>query len=865
MGIAVGWEREMKAPGWGHGHLLYRAPGEHRSTRTDRPRASGKFIYVGDEKLYVRGVTYGTFRPLPSGDEFPPLEVVAADFKKMAANGVNAVRTYTVPPRWLLDEALEHGLWIMVGIPVERYLGYLTDRKGAPDTAGVVREAVRSCAGHPAVLCYSIGNEFPASIVRWHGHKRIERHLEELYRAAKKEDPEALITYANYPSTEYLDLQFFDLACFNVFLENQPAFGSYLARLQNLVGNRPLIMGEIGLDSHRNGEDTQAQTVDWQIRKTFAGGCAGAFVYSWTDEWHTGAGEVHNWQFGLTGVHREGKPALAAVRQAFTDVPFPRTNTWPLVSVVVCSYNGSRTIGECLDGIARLEYPNYETIVVDNGSTDETAAIAAARPKVRLIRTSQTGLGDARNVGLAAARGEIVAYIDDDATPDRNWLTYLVHTLQTTDFVAVGGPNVPPLGGDFVARCVGESPGNPVHVLTTDTEAEHIPGCNMAFRRQFLEEVGGFDPRYRAAGDDVDACWRVRAKGGSIGFNPGAMVWHRPRGTIGAFWRQQRGYGRAEALLESKWPEKYNLAGHAMWGGRVYGMRVPVVMRRSVRVYSGVWGSAPFQSIYQPAPSLLGSISLMPEWYLLWLCLAALSVLGLLWTPLMAALPLLLVAVAVSVVQAVRGASRSRLTAISPLRSERILMRSMISWLHLVQPLARLWGRLQGGLSLWRRSPIVGVSPPPWIRQAAFWSESGQPPEVWLEAIEESIRAVGALVSRGGDFDRHDLEIRGGTSGAARLLMAVEEHGGGRQLVRLRVWPRFTPTWLVVTGLSAGLGVGAAISQAWLVAAVFGAVAAGLAGRMLGQAAAAMAAVRRAVADRVQSVATVLRPLVQRG
>jgi GT2 family glycosyltransferase len=782
----------------------------------------------------------------------------------MAANGVNAVRTYTVPPRWLLDKAFEHGLRIMLGIPVEPYLGYLTDRRGAPDTTEMVRRAVRSCADHPAVLCHVIGNEFPASIVRWHGHKRIERHLERLYQTAKNEDPEALVTYANYPSTEYLDPHFLDLVCFNVFLETRPAFGSYLARLQNLAGNRPLIMGEIGLDSRRHGEDAQALTLEWQIRDAFAGGCAGAFVYAWTDEWHTGGGEVHDWRFGLTGVDREEKPALAAVRRAFAEVPFPPTITWPRVSVVVCSYNGSRTIGGCLDGIARLDYPDYETIVVDNGSTDETAAIAAARPEVRLIQTPQTGLGDARNVGLAAATGEIVAYTDDDAIPDPHWLTYLAHTFQTTDFAAVGGPNIPPLGGDFVARCVGESPGNPVHILISDGEAEHIPGCNMAFRRHFLEEVGGFDPRYRVAGDDVDACWRVRATGRNIGFNPGAMVWHRPRATIRAFWRQQKGYGRAEGLLESKWPEKYNLAGHVVWGGRVYGMRVPAVLRRSGRVYSGVWGTAPFQSIYQPAPSLFGSLSLLPEWYLLWLGLAALSALSRFWAPLIAALPLLFVAVGMSVVQAVRGAARSRLARVSPIRSERILMRTMIAWLHVVQPLARLLGRLQGGLSPWRRTPIVGAAVP-WMQQAAFWSESWQPPETWLKGIEESIRNGGAFVTRGGDFDRHDLEIRVGTAGTARLLMAIEEHGAGRQLVRLRLWPRFTPAWLVVTGLCAALGAAAALSQAWLGAAVFGSAAAGLGVRMLGESGAAMAAVRRVVVDRVQGVATALRPLEQRG
>ena len=108
----------------------------------------------------------------------------------MAAIGVNAVRTYTVPPRWLLDLALEHGLRVMVGLPWEEHVTFLDDRERAQRRSSErVREGVRACAGHPAVLCYAIGNEIPASIVRWHGRHRIERFLQQLYRAAKEEDP----------------------------------------------------------------------------------------------------------------------------------------------------------------------------------------------------------------------------------------------------------------------------------------------------------------------------------------------------------------------------------------------------------------------------------------------------------------------------------------------------------------------------------------------------------------------------------------------------------------------------------------------------------------------------------------------------
>ncbi len=106
-------------------------------------------------------------------------------------------------------------------------------------------------------------------------------------------------------------------------------------------------------------------------------------------------------------------------------------------------------------------------------------------------------------------------------------------------------------------------------MLVNDELAEHIPGCNMAIRRSCLEAVGGFDPTFRVAGDDADMCWKLQQCGWTLGYCPGAMVWHHRRHTITGYFKQQVGYGKAEALLERKWPDKYNAAGHATFSGRV--------------------------------------------------------------------------------------------------------------------------------------------------------------------------------------------------------------------------------------------------------------------------------------------------------
>jgi O-antigen biosynthesis protein len=791
-----------------------------------RTRVEGKFLFVGEEKFYVRGVTYGPFRPDQTGCEYHDRETVDRDFAQMVASGINAVRVYTVPPRWLLDAAQRQGLRVMVGLPWEEHITFLDSKKQAQDIIRRVRDGVRACAGHPAVLAFTIGNEIPASIVRWYGHRRVERYLEKLYKAVKVEDPTALVTYVNFPTTEYLQLPFVDFMSFNVYLETPEKLNAYLARLQNIAGDRPLVMAEIGHDSMRNGEENQAATLDWQVRSTFAAGCAGVFVFSWTDEWHRGGFDIEDWGFGITDRHRHPKASLETVRRAFAEVPYQPDLSWPQISVVVCSYNGSRTIRDTLSGLQKLEYPNYEVIVVNDGSKDGTGNIAAEYG-FRVITTENRGLSSARNTGMKAAKGEIVAYIDDDARPDPHWLTYLAATFLNTNHVAVGGPNLPPPGDGPIADCVANAPGGPIHVLLTDQEAEHIPGCNMAFRKAALQAIDGFDTQFRIAGDDVDVCWRLQQKGWTLGFNPAAVVWHHRRNSVKAYWKQQLNYGKAEAVLEKKWPEKYNAAGHATWAGRLYfkGFDQFFSWYRG-RVYQGTWGSALFQSIYQPASGLFSALPMMPEWYVVVAALAGLSLLGTQWAPLLVALPLLIAAILAPAAHALLSAARASFSETPQARSDRWKLRALTAGLHMLQPLARLLGRVRFGLTPWRRCAVHGITlPMPWPRTLTIWSEQWRDPNSWLESLEASFKNLRTVVMRGGDYDRWDLELRGGLLGSTRMLMAVEEHGGGKQLVRFRAWPRCAPAGVVLALLFGALSAGAALSGAWVASAVLDAVA----------------------------------------
>src|SRR5438874_2581435 len=110
------------------------------------------------------------------------------------------------------------------------------------------RDAAARGRGHASVVAYSIGNEIPASVVRWHGAARVQRFLAELADVCRQADPDGLVTYANYPSTEYLELPFLDFATFNVYLHDPAAFRRYLFRLHHLAGDRPVLLGEFGMD-----------------------------------------------------------------------------------------------------------------------------------------------------------------------------------------------------------------------------------------------------------------------------------------------------------------------------------------------------------------------------------------------------------------------------------------------------------------------------------------------------------------------------------------------------------------------------------------------------------------------------------------
>ena len=586
-------------------------------------RVQGKFFFAGERKQFVRGVTYGPFAPGTHGAQFPERATVQRDFALMHGAGANTVRVFTVPPVWLLDLAAEAGLKVLIGLPWTQHVAFLDSEVIKTEIRAAITAGVRACARHRAVFAYLVGNEIPPDMIRWHGADAVREFLRELVALVRVEHPGALVSYANFPSSEYLNIDFTDFVCFNVYLHDEGAFRRYIARLHNLAVDKPLVLTEFGVDSMHNGAGEQAKILSWQVHAAFASGVAGTFVFAWTDEWFTGGHLIEDWAFGLVDRDRQPKPAFHEVARQYNGPLPPPLSRYPRVSVVVCAYNAERTMEACLASLEVLNYPDYEVIVVNDGSWDRTLEIAERFPYCRIISQENKGLSVARNVGAEAATGEIVAYTDSDCVADPDWLTYLVGKMVDGNLAACGGPNFPPPEDSLVPAAVAVSPGGPTHVLISDEVAEHIAGCNMAFRREALLELGGFDPLYRAAGDDVDICWRFQDAGYTIGFSAAAIVWHFRRNTVKAYINQQRGYGKAEALVYAKHPFRFNLFGQAKWLGRIYGdLSAALLLSRKPVIYSGTFGRGLFQTMYEPPSSLTSVLPLTFEWSVAALLLA---------------------------------------------------------------------------------------------------------------------------------------------------------------------------------------------------------------------------------------------------
>lgn len=754
------------------------------ATPSERVVTDGKFFRVGSQKFHPKGVTYGPFKPDETGGTFPEPEQVKRDFELINQLHANCLRVYHVPPRWFLDLAQEYGLKVLVDFYWPKHTCFLEDVETIQFARRATREAAVAMAGHPAVFALTLANEIPPDIARWYGATRIAHFIEELAAIVKEVDPQRLVTFVNFPTTEFLQPTSLDFVSFNVYLHDPRPFANYLDRLQNIAGDKPLVLAEFGIDSVREGEDAKAQILSGHIEIACREGLAGTFIFAFTDDWHTGGHQIENWYFGLTTRDRKPRPSFHAVAEQYKRAPYFPLPQYPKVSVVVASYNGGRTLPACLDSLTHLNYPNYEIVLVDDGSTDDTARVASHYPTVRTIHQENMGLSAARNTGIEASGGEIVAFTDSDCRVDEDWLYYVVGDLLKTDACAIGGHNFSPPEDSPVAGCVAVSPGGPAHVMLDDRNAEHIPGCNMAFWKWALEEIHGFDRQFRAAGDDVDVCWRLLQRGRKIAFSHSGFVWHYRRNTIQAYLKQQRGYGVAEALLRRKHPEFFNSLGGMRWRGRIYSpTRISGFFGKFV-IYHGTFGSALFQTLYTPEPSGLLTVLTSLEWHVVFTLGAFL--LATVWPALW---PLPVLSLCASLAVATVAAASVEL----PPWQMQWWSRPLVAILYLLQPVVRGWPKYARRL---RRSETPAAAYQAVRILAAqykglgsvhtlnYWNEKSIERFTFLDALLELLDRDQWQSRTDSGWDEFDLSIYGDRFTRVDVKTVAENHGGEKRLLR---------------------------------------------------------------------------------
>jgi glycosyltransferase involved in cell wall biosynthesis len=216
--------------------------------------------------------------------------------------------------------------------------------------------------------------------------------------------------------------------------------------------------------------------------------------------------------------------------------------TAPAVSVVVPVRNGAADIGDCLDAIAAQHAaPAFEVVVVDNGSVDGTPDIVRRdHPDARLVLEHRPGSYAARNAGIAAAAGHILAFTDADCTPDPGWLAAACAAIDA--------------GADLVGGRVAmhrsaqptvvERYDRAVYLRQEDLVLQHgwAVTANLVVRRSVFDAVGYFDPTLPSGGDR-EFCLRAAAAGHRVGYAPEAVVGHRPRTQMREIWRVNRRIG----------------------------------------------------------------------------------------------------------------------------------------------------------------------------------------------------------------------------------------------------------------------------------------------------------------------------------
>ncbi len=746
----------------------------------------GKFLSRAGQKFFFKAMRLDGVGATLDFSHKLKLRKRFDDLRAAHTTGVVLTEAQSQP---CMDIAAQSGLVAMVelGITADE----IARRRGWKSVVSRIAHTANILGRHPALAGYILDCEIGQDALRAGGLENAQRRMRAVVNTIKEYAPGAIVGIKVRPETRALSILEQDFLYAEIPALPPVQIRDFVVALHNLAEARPVV---IEFKHASPGQDEA-------VAMAFGTGAAGVVAPP------VPAPVSHDW----LGVRMMRASELMPFVTLNGTCP-PRPTRMPMVSVVICAYNAERTMRDCLDSMRRLDYPNFEVIIVDDGSRDRTALISTDFPEFRLIRQPNKGLGVARNVGMQAARGEIIAYTDSDCVVDPHWLTLAVHSMVENNFDGCGGPNYAPHEDGWVEASCAASPGAPCHVLVAGDRAEHLAGCNMLFAKAALAKIGGFDPQFTAAGDDVDICWRMLDAGFKLGFSPAAFVWHFRRNTIKAYYGQQRGYGRAEAMLYPKYPERFNLLGQIAWRGVIPGLARTIPGGSRIRV---MWknATAGAQTLSDPGLTLAMVLPQTLEWTMLSaIAIAASIVLG------------------VSIIPAAAMLALGPIWALyyawhAPLEKshDSVTARLLIAYLAYTGPMVRTMTRYKtrakaltalAGESGVRQRPTIH-----WLRRTIrldYWNNESITRDRLIDRMLKLFArsGYGPIVDPG--WNDYDLELRLNPWTRIELKTADEEHEAGkvtnRVLVRLKS-TRITKIALAAGTLSAGFAAIAGLPE----------------------------------------------------
>jgi hypothetical protein len=617
--------------------------------------AHAKFFSRCGQKFFLTATRLDGFGTTLDLNEKLKLRRRLEDLKAAHTTGLILTEGQSQPA---LNVVAAAGMVAIVDLSIES--GDLVDRSRFAELVSRVAHAGNVYRSHPGLMGYLI--DFPSEPDTSRDGpcliavKTLRRRLCTLVSLLKQHAPNALVAIKRRGSLAPPLAEEDFLYCSSARLEER-ALSPWIQNLHRLAGPRPVV---IEFTPASSGQDDA-------VAEALGAGAAGVVAPS------VPAPPSRDW-LGI----RMLRPAETMPFASLDGAGPPQPNRCPLVSVVVCARGGERTMPRCLESLSRLTYPNFEVVIVADGGSAGVSQPVAQFPQFRVIGPSNQGLGAARNAGLKAACGEIVAFVEPDFAVDSDWLTFLVRTMQEGQLDACCGPAYVSHQTAKLATCV--TAARPWSCLTSFGDA--MTRSNLAFTKDALRRAGGFERKYKTFEADMDLCRKIEGTGAKLGYSPAALVWSLRPDTLRTFLSRQGSYGRVDAKL-GRWS-----AGRCS---------LPRLGR------AGVFGR------YQRALWMLLVLPQSAEWIVLWTIAAVLArFVGL--RP-FAALAML----AVGPVLAIFAAWTT------PLEEQRVTARAMLAFLGFVGPLWRGLMRDWTVVHLHLRFPeTVGVRRARMRRRAAF-------------------------------------------------------------------------------------------------------------------------------------------------